>query len=179
MIPGNTRTERDLLGEKEVPADAYFGVQTARALENFQITGVPISLYPDFISSFALVKIAAAQANRDCGVISDAACDGIVAASREIAQGKLLEQFSVDVIQGGAGTSTNMNTNEVIANIALTHLNEPLGNYTVIHPNNDVNMSQSTNDAYPTAVRLSILLSHGELVEALQSLIVAFSKKTT
>ncbi len=177
LIPGNTRTERDLLGPKEVPADAYFGVQTARAIGNFQITGVPISLYPDFIASFALVKIAAAKANRDCGVISEKVCNGIVAAASEVVQGKLLEQFAVDVIQGGAGTSTNMNVNEVIANRALEIMGYEKGDYQHCRPNDDVNASQSTNDAYPSSLKLTMLTTNQRLVAELKLLVEAFRIK--
>ena len=177
LIPGNTRTEQDLLGAKEVPADAYFGVQTARALENFQITGVPISLYPDFVAALAMVKIAAAKANRDCGVITETVCQGIVAAAEEIVQGKLLEQFSVDVFQGGAGTSTNMNINEVVANRALEIMGHAKGEYQHCRPNDDVNASQSTNDTYPTSVKLAMLLSNRRLVVELQALVSAFRTK--
>ncbi|MGI9273809.1 MAG: aspartate ammonia-lyase [Endozoicomonas sp.] len=177
LLPGNTRMERDLLGDKAVPADAYFGVQTARALDNFQITGVPISLYPDFIASFAMVKIAAAKANCDCGVISREVCDGIVAAASEIIQGKLLEQFSVDVIQGGAGTSTNMNVNEVIANRALELMGYEKGAYQHCMPNDHVNASQSTNDSYPSSLKLTMLTSNKRLVAELRELVAAFRTK--
>ncbi len=177
LVPGNTRTERDLLGEREVPADAYYGIQTARALENFQITGVPISLYPDLITAFAMVKMAAAKANRDCGVITEHICDGIVAAAQEVIQGKLLEQFAVDVIQGGAGTSTNMNLNEVIANRAIELMGYERGDYSHCRPNDDVNASQSTNDAYPTAIKLALLISNKRLVSELRELIAAFRAK--
>ena len=179
LLPGDTRMERDLLGDKAVPADAYFGVQTARALDNFQITGVPISLYPDFIASFAMVKIAAAKANCDCGVISREICDGIVAAASEIIQGKLLEQFSVDVIQGGAGTSTNMNVNEVIANRALELMGHEKGDYLHCMPNDHVNASQSTNDSYPSALKLTMLTSNKRLVAELRELVAAFRAKAT
>ena len=177
LIAGNTRTERDLLGDKEVPANAYFGVQTARALENFQITGVPISLYPDFIAAIALVKVAAAKANRDCGVISGQVCDGIVAAAAEVTQGKLTEQFAVDVIQGGAGTSTNMNANEVIANRALEIMGYHKGDYQHCHPNDHVNASQSTNDVYPTSLKLAMLTSNRRLVSELEQLVAALRAK--
>jgi aspartate ammonia-lyase len=177
LIPGNTRTEQDLLGPREVPADAYFGVQTSRALENFQITGVPISLYPDFIVAMAMVKIAAAKANRDCAVITEKVCEGIVAAAEEIIQGKLLEQFSVDVFQGGAGTSTNMNINEVIANRALELMGHTKGAYEHCRPNDDVNASQSTNDFYPTSVKLAMILSNTRLVAELKELVAAFRAK--
>ncbi|WP_404831030.1 aspartate ammonia-lyase [Endozoicomonas euniceicola] len=177
LLPGNTRMEKDLLGDKEVPADAYFGIQTARAMDNFQISGIPISLYPDFIASFALVKIAAAKANRDCGVISNDVCEGIEAAAHEIIQGKWLEQFSVDVIQGGAGTSTNMNVNEVIANRALELMGHEKGDYEYCRPNDDVNASQSTNDVYPTALKLTMLTSNQRLLAELKRLVAAFRAK--
>lgn len=177
LISGNTRTEQDLLGQREVPADAYYGVQTARALENFQITGVPISLYPDLISAFAMVKTAAAKANRDCGVITEAVCDGIVSAAQEVIQGKLLEQFSVDVIQGGAGTSTNMNLNEVIANRAIEIMGHERGDYSHCRPNDDVNASQSTNDAYPSSLKLAMLISNERLVAELKELVATFRAK--
>jgi len=177
LIPGNTRTEQDLLGQREVPADAYYGIQTARALENFQITGVPISLYPDLISAFAMVKTAAAKANRDCGVITEAVCDSIVSAAQEVMQGKLLEQFSVDVIQGGAGTSTNMNLNEVIANRAVEIMGHERGDYAHCRPNDDVNASQSTNDAYPTSLKLAMLISNERLLAELKELVAAFQAK--
>ena len=179
LLSGDNRTEKDLIGEKDVPSDAYFGIQTARALENFQITGVPISLYPDFIAAFGMVKIAAAKANCDCGVISKKICDAIVAASHEIVQGKLLEQFSVDVIQGGAGTSTNMNINEVIANRALEIMGYEKGDYQHCMPNDHCNASQSTNDSYPTALKLSMLISNQRLVAELQELVTAFREKAT
>ncbi len=177
LISGNTRIERDLLGDKEVPANAYFGVQTARALENFQITGVPISLYPDFIAAIAMVKVAAAKANRDCEVISGEVCDGIVTAAAEVTQGKLMEQFAVDVIQGGAGTSTNMNANEVIANRALEIMGYHKGDYQHCHPNDHVNASQSTNDVYPTSLKLAMLTSNRRLVSELEQLVAALRAK--
>ena len=177
LLPGNTRKERDLLGEKEVPADAYYGVQTARALENFQITGVPVSLYPDFISALAMVKWAAAKANCDCGVFGAEIRDAIVAAADELIQGKLLEQFAVDVIQGGAGTSTNMNANEVIANRALELMAHPRAAYEHCSPNDHVNASQSTNDVYPTSLKLAMLTSNRRLVAELKSLVAAFRAK--
>ncbi len=173
LVPGNTRSEQHLLGTKDVPADAYFGIQTARALENFKITGVPMSLYPDLIAALAMVKVAAAQANRDCGVIGADVCEAIVAASDEIMQGKLLEQFAVDVIQGGAGTSSNMNANEVIANRALELMGHDKGAYEHCRPNDDVNASQSTNDTYPTALKLAIMTSNQRLVAELKKLVEA------
>src|SRR3954447_3829169 len=150
-----TRREHDLLGEVNVPAQAYWGVHTLRAVENFPITGVPVGHFPEFVKALALVKQAAARANRRLGHLSadkadmiDRACDLIVR------EGRHHDQFVVDVIQGGAGTSTNMNTNEVVANVALELMGRPKGDYAALHPNDDVNMAQSTNDAYPTALRL-------------------------
>jgi len=177
LIPGNTRTEQDLLGKKDVPADAYFGIQTARALENFQITGVPISLYPDLVAALAMVKAAAAKASRDYGVISEDVCEGIVAAAGEVMQGKLLEQFAVDVIQGGAGTSSNMNANEVIANRAVELMGHEKGSYEHCRPNDHVNASQSTNDTYPTALKLAMLTSNQRLVAEIKKLVAGFRAK--
>jgi aspartate ammonia-lyase len=177
LTSGDTRTERDLLGEKEVPAAAYFGIQTARALDNFRITGVAVSLYPDFIAALAMVKWASAKANCDCGVIPAEVRDGIVAAAEELVQGKLLEQFSVDVIQGGAGTSTNMNANEVIANRALELMGHARGEYAHCSPNDHVNASQSTNDVYPSALKLAMLMSNRRLVQELKRLVASFRSK--
>src|SRR5690606_35648893 len=144
--------ERDLLGEREVPAHAYYGIHTLRAVENFPITGIPISFYPELIYSLACVKQAAALANRDLDLLDDETANAIVRACQEIRSGKLHDQFVVDSIQGGAGTSTNMNANEVIANRALELLGRPRGDYAVVHPNDHVNLGQSTNDVYPTAL---------------------------
>ncbi|MGH0029865.1 MAG: aspartate ammonia-lyase [Myxococcota bacterium] len=177
LVPGNTRTETDLIGEKEVSADAYYGIQAARALDNFRITGITVSMYPDFITAFAMVKHAAARANRDCGVLDAAICDGITAACDELMQGKLREQFAVDMIQGGAGTSTNMNANEVIANRALELMGHARGEYAHCSPNDHVNKSQSTNDSYPTALKLAILIGNRRLVEELTALVAAFRAK--
>ncbi|MDE1463699.1 aspartate ammonia-lyase [Spartinivicinus poritis] len=164
------RVEYDLLGSKKIPQDVYYGIQTQRAIENFQITGVPISHYPSLITSLAMVKKAAAQANQALKHLSDTKANAIVQACDEIIAGQWHEYFVVDMIQGGAGTSTNMNANEVIANRALEILGHPRGAYTHLHPNTDVNMSQSTNDVYPTAVRLAIILRHSELALAAQNL---------
>ncbi|MEW5719365.1 MAG: aspartate ammonia-lyase [Chloroflexota bacterium] len=150
------RIEHDLLGEKPVPDECYYGIQTMRAVENFDITGIPISHYPQLIFSLAQIKQAAALANRDLSLLDAHIADAIVRAGDEILAGKYLDAFVVDVIQGGAGTSTNMNANEVIANIALTRAGYAKGRYAVIHPLNHVNMSQSTNDVYPTALRLTL-----------------------
>ena len=151
-----TRLEHDLLGERPVPADCYYGIQTLRAVENFEITGIPISHYKRFIRSLAAIKKAAALTNQELGLLKADLAAAIVTACDEILDGQLYDQFVVDVIQGGAGTSTNMNANEVIANRALEILGYEKGRYDVLHPLNHVNMSQSTNDVYPTALRLTL-----------------------
>jgi aspartate ammonia-lyase len=174
---GPTRREKDLLGERDVPADRYFGVQTLRAVENFAITGIPIAQYPHLINALAAVKQAAALANRDLGLLTDETADAIVAAAREIRAGALHDQFVVDVIQGGAGTSTNMNANEVIANRALELIGRTKGEYPIVHPNNHVNLSQSTNDVYPTALRIAAHWALHDLQQAMASLRDAFLSK--
>ncbi len=151
-----TRLEHDLLGEREVPAHRYYGIQTLRALENFQITGIPISHYPELTNSLAMIKKAAALANRDLDLLSAEIAQAIVWACDRILAGRCHEEFVVDVIQGGAGTSTNMNANEVIANLALEYMGLDKGRYDIIHPLNHVNCSQSTNDVYPTALRITL-----------------------
>jgi aspartate ammonia-lyase len=172
----STRLEHDLIGDKEVPADCYYGVQTLRALENFDITGIPIAKNPELVRALAFVKKAAALTNMELGTLPAPIAKAIVGACDEIIAGKLHDQFVVDVFQGGAGTSTNMNANEVIANRALEILGYPKGEYRHCHPNNHVNCSQSTNDAYPTAFRLAL---HAELkrlmvqMEQLQKLFAA------
>ena len=150
------RIEHDLLGEKAVPADAYYGIQTERAIENFHITGVPISQYPDLIRALAMIKLAAARANHECGALPAEVLKGIEGACLEIIDGRLHDQFPVDVIQGGAGTSTNMNANEVIANRALELMGHARGEYEHCDPHDDVNRSQSTNDVYPSALHVAI-----------------------
>ncbi|HOB52606.1 MAG TPA: aspartate ammonia-lyase [Acidobacteriota bacterium] len=172
-----TRTEHDLLGNKEVPAAAYYGVQTARALENFHITGVPISHYPDLIRALAMVKLAAARANHDVGILDDKVLAGIEAGCKALLEGKFHDQFSVDVIQGGAGTSVNMNANEVIANIGLEAMGHKKGEYKHCSPHDHVNGSQSTNDAYPTAMHLGIALCNTKLMAELTRLVDAFAAK--
>jgi aspartate ammonia-lyase len=171
------RMERDLLGEREVPEDALYGVQTLRALENFPITGTPLREFPSLIEALAAVKEAAALANTDLGLLEKDLCEVIVRAAREVRSGRHHEHFLVDMIQGGAGTSTNMNANEVIANRALEIVGDKRGNYARLHPNNHVNLSQSTNDVYPTAVRVAL---HGEietLRTAMRDLAFAFQDK--
>jgi len=171
------RVEHDLLGEKRVPQKAYYGIQTLRAVENFPITGIPISAYPSFIKALAMVKKAAALANLEVKLLPKNIAVAIVNACGEIVGGALHEQFVVDVIQGGAGTSTNMNANEVIANRANELLGFPRGRYDKVHPNNHVNLSQSTNDAYPTSIKIGLLLSMGELQKAMARLKDAFRQK--
>src|SRR5512143_798671 len=179
MSETTTRTEHDLLGDKAVPADAYYGVQTARALENFHISGVELRLYPNVIKAFAMVKLAAARANVDCGQFPPAILEGIEGACRELIDGKLHDQFRLDVFQGGAGTSTNMNANEVIANRALELMGYAQGEYKHCDPHDHVNGSQSTNDAYPTALHLGMALGNVRLVAAINELIAAFRAKGT
>ena len=178
LDPAKTRREHDLLGEVDVPAKAYWGVHTKRAVENFPITGVPVGHFPELVRSLALVKQAAARANKRLGFLSAAKADMIDKACDAIARdGRFHEEFVVDAVQGGAGTSTNMNANEVIANIALDLMGFPHGDYAHMHPNDDVNMAQSTNDAYPTALRLSIILATAPLARALDDLAYAFKTK--
>ena len=172
-----TRTEVDFLGSMEVPADAYWGVQTARAIENFPITGQKISNMPNLIRALAHIKKAAASVNGELGAISSAHARAIVQACDEIVAGQLHDQFVVDVIQGGAGTSTNMNANEVIANRGLELMGFARGRYDMLHPNDHVNASQSTNDVYPTALRLAAWTGIGRLLQALAGLREAFDQK--
>ncbi len=172
-----TRSEHDLLGDREVPADAYWGIHTLRALENFQISGTVIGACPELIRALALVKQAAARANHKLGQLDETRFNAIEAACRDIAEGRLHHQFVVDVIQGGAGTSTNMNANEVIANLALEKLGKAKGDYAALHPLNHVNMSQSTNDVYPTALRLASVFAIEGLLDAMDELRQAFAAK--
>lgn len=151
-----TRTEHDFLGEMVIPDSCYYGIQTLRAVDNFQITGIAISSTPEMVNALAFVKKAACLANRDLGVLDKETSQAVVQACDDILAGRLHDQFVVDIIQGGAGTSTNMNANEVIANRALEIIGRQKGEYQVIHPNNHVNCSQSTNDVYPTAFRLAL-----------------------
>ncbi len=174
---GRMRSEHDLLGDRDVPAEVYYGIQTLRALENFNISGVSLSFYPLMIGALAMVKMAAARANYDLGMLSKPVRDAIVQACSEIMNGKLHNQFVVDMIQGGAGTSTNMNANEVIANRALEIMGHEKGAYKYCHPNNHVNLSQSTNDAYPTAVKIALVNSNRRLVTVLRSIVDSFKCK--
>ncbi|MBP6344844.1 aspartate ammonia-lyase [Neisseriaceae bacterium CLB008] len=173
----STRLEKDLLGTLEVPADAYYGIQTLRAANNFHLSGVTLSHYPKFVMALAMVKQAAADANHQLGHLSSEKYQAIEAACQRLVNGEFHDQFIVDMIQGGAGTSTNMNANEVIANVALEEMGKAKGEYQFVHPNNDLNMAQSTNDAYPTAIRLGLLLGHDSLLASLKGLIESFSAK--
>jgi aspartate ammonia-lyase len=171
------RLEHDLIGEMAIPADCYYGIQTLRAVRNFDITGVPISSVPEMVQCLAYVKKAAALANVELGVLSPAVGKAIAAACDELIERKLLDQFVIDVIQGGAGTSTNMNANEVIANRALEIMGHEKGRYDIIHPLNHVNCSQSTNDVYPTAVRLALLIKLTKLMDDMTILQQSFAAK--
>lgn len=173
----NFRTEHDFLGEMEIMDELYYGIQTARALDNFHITGIPISKEPLFIQAFGYVKKAAAMANRDCGVLKPEIAEAICLACDKLIAGEYLDQFVTDMIQGGAGTSVNMNVNEVVANVALEILGHKKGEYQIVHPNNHVNFSQSTNDAYPTAFRLALYRKIESFIESLEELQKAFRAK--
>jgi aspartate ammonia-lyase len=172
-----TRTERDFLGAREIPSDAYYGVQTQRGMDNFRITGVPMSAEPEFVRAFGYVKKAAALANRDLKVLDAAVADAIVVACDKLIAGEMRDQFLTDFIQGGAGTSTNMNANEVIANLALEHMGHQKGEYQYVSPNDHVNYGQSTNDVYPTAFRLALILRLTRYMEELSRLQAAFFAK--
>ncbi len=174
---GEARTEVDSLGEKQIPAKAYWGVNVSRALDNFTISGRPISIYPDLIFGYACVKQAAARANVEIGVLEPEKGNLIDQACEEIKDGKLHDQFIVDIMQGGAGTSTNMNVNEVIANRALELAGRPKGDYDFLDPNDHVNRSQSTNDSYPTAFKIGLCLSIERLLFRMQMLEEAFRTK--
>ena len=176
-LSGKTRREHDLLGEMEIPEEYYFGVQTMRAVENFHISRVRLNFFPRLIHALADVKQGAAAANRDLGLLDPAIADAITRACEELREDRFNEQFVVDMVQGGAGTSTNMNANEVIANRALELLGHHKGEYSYCHPNNHGNLPQSTNDAYPTAVRIALARSIDSAVTSLQELIAAFHAK--
>ena len=171
------RVESDLIGELQVPADAYYGVQTQRALNNYQISTTRMYHYPEYIVAIAYVKMAAAAANSELGVLDPKIADAIIAACKEIVAGKLHDQFPVDMMQGGAGTSVNMNANEVIANRALELMGHKKGEYQFCSPNDHVNCAQSTNDAYPTAFRYTFVRMNRQLEEALKALIASFRAK--
>ena len=176
---GGTRIEHDLLGKKAIPSGAYYGVQTARAMENFAISGVKLHLYPDIIRGLAMVKMAAARANHDCDkkAMPARVLKGIEAACRDLMADKYHDQFEIDVFQGGAGTSTNMAANEVIANRALEHMGFKKGDYERCSPHDHVNLAQSTNDAYPTALHVAMMLGNDRLVAEMERLIGAFRAK--
>src|SRR6266545_3871503 len=169
------RVERDPLGEVRVPASAYYGAQTQRAVDNFPISG--LTAHPELIVATVQIKKAAAEANRDLGRLPSDVADAIVRAADEVLAGGLGDQFLVDVYQAGAGTSHNMNTNEVLANRAAELLGGRRGEYTRVHPNDHVNMGQSTNDVFPTATRLALLLGAAPLVTAARALAEGFSRK--
>ena len=172
-----TRLEHDLLGNYQVPIDAYWGVHTARAVDNFPISGVPIGHYRSLIQALAIVKQAAAKTNFALGELESTIAEAISKACEEVAEGKFDTEFVVDAIQGGAGTSTNMNANEVIANRAIEHLGGSKGEYSIVHPLNHVNMSQSTNDVYPTALKLALIIEIVELLKAMTHLQDAYQAK--
>jgi aspartate ammonia-lyase len=176
-LSGPTRREHDLLGERDVPASALYGIQTLRAIENFAISGVQLCEFPSLISALATVKEAAARANHDMDLLDHEVMGAICLAAGEIREGLHHGHFCVDMIQGGAGTSTNMNANEVIANRALEILGKERGQYDTVHPNNHVNLSQSTNDVYPTAVKLALHTTIGDLQLAMIALAAAFLHK--
>jgi aspartate ammonia-lyase len=172
-----TRIESDLLGDKELPKNAYYGVQTQRALENFNISWSRLDAYPRFIKALASVKIAAAIANYKLGVLDKDVCDAIVKAGEEVKSGKFNDQFPIDMIQGGAGTSTNMNINEVIANRANELMGGKLGEYDMVTPNDHVNLSQSTNDAYPTSIKIALMDMNEDMIVHLRELVESFRRK--
>jgi aspartate ammonia-lyase len=174
---GNTRTEHDLLGDKQVPADAYYGVQTLRALENFQISQQKMTTYPEFIDAYAMVKLAAARANAKLGGLKPDRLAAIEQACQQVLEGKHRDQFQVDWYQGGAGTSANMNVNEVLANIGLESMGHQKGEYKYLDSHNDLNMSQSTNDSYPTALKVAFILRNEKLVAELTKLAALLHKK--
>jgi len=174
--PKNLRQEKDSIGPKEIPADVYYGIQTARAVENYPISGM--KAHPTLIRAFGMVKRAAAEANKALGLVDKKRADAIIQASQDVMDGKFNPSFVVDVFQAGAGVSFHMNTNEVIANRAIEILGGKLGDYTVVHPNDHVNYGQSTNDVFPTGMRLATLLELEKLYPVLDSLAAAFEKKS-
>jgi len=172
-----TRTEHDLLGDKEVPADAYYGVQAARGIENFQLSGILINRYPEYVQAWAIVKLAAARANTEVGAMKPERLAMIEKACQAVRDGKYHDQFLVDWYQGGAGTSTNMNANEVLANIGLEMGGHKKAEYKYLDPHDDLNMSQSTNDSYPTAIKVALILRNAKLIAELEQLSASFKKK--
>nr|WP_064569538.1 aspartate ammonia-lyase [Gordonia sp. LAM0048] len=176
-MTGDNRVEHDLLGDRDIPVDALFGVHTVRALENFPITGVPISAHPEFVRALAAVKQAAAQTNGDIGLLAPEDCEAISETCAEIRAGTWHEHFVVDVLQGGAGTSTNMNANEVIANRSLQLLGFAPGRYDRLHPIDHVNLGQSTNDVYPTAIKIGLQAAMSALRVDLSDLVASLAAK--
>jgi aspartate ammonia-lyase len=172
-----TRKEHDFLGELDIPDNLYYGIQTFRAVDNFNITGIPISKEPLFIKALGYVKKAAAMANKDCGALDPKIAEAICYGSDQVIAGKFDQEFVSDLIQGGAGTSVNMNANEVIANIGLEFLGHKKGEYKILHPNNHVNCSQSTNDAYPSAFRIALYLKLDQFIQSVENLETAFRNK--
>ena len=168
------RVESDLLGEVKVPSDAYYGVQTVRALENFPISGTPNYTYPDYIKAWAIVKLAAARANTEAGKMKPETLKGIEQACKAIMDGEYHDQFVVDMYQGGAGTSTNMNANEVLANIALEKMGHKKAQYDIVAPNDHLNMSQSTNDTYPSALKIAMILQNDKLEAEIKAMAKSF-----
>jgi aspartate ammonia-lyase len=171
------RIENDLLGDLNVPINAYYGVQTQRAIENFHISGVKLSQFPEFIKGLAYVKWAAAETNFTLGLLDEKLKNPIIQAAKEVIAGQFNDEFPIDMIQGGAGTSTNMNINEVLANRALEIMGYQKGEYQYCSPNDHVNLSQSTNDAYPTSIKLAAINSNIQLIEHLKKLIQSFRRK--
>ncbi len=174
-MPAATREEKDSLGTKHIPAQVYYGIQTARAVENYPISGM--RAHPTLIRAFGMVKEAAAEANRDLGLIEKPIADAIIQSAREVQQGRWNNEFVVDVFQAGAGVSFHMNTNEVVANRAVEILGGKLGDYSKVHPNDQVNYGQSTNDVFPTGMRVATLLELEKLYPVLDSLVAALEKK--
>src|SRR6266498_4731633 len=172
---GTTRTEKDSLGTRQIPVNVYYGIQTARAVENYPISGM--RAHPTLIRAFGMVKEAAAEANRELALVDEKIANAVIQAAKEVQQGKWNQEFVVDVFQAGAGVSFHMNTNEVIANRAIEVLGGTLGDYSKIHPNAHVNYGQSTNDVFPTGMRLAPLLELEKLYPVLDSLAAALEKK--
>src|ERR1700758_5636081 len=177
LTQSSTRTEKDSLGTKEIPAQVYYGIQTARAVENYPISGM--RAHPTLIRAFGMVKEAAAEANRELGLVDEKIANAIIQAAKEVEEGKWNREFVVDVFQAGAGVSFHMNTNEVIANRAIEILGGKLGEYEKVHPNDHVNYGQSTNDVFPTGMRVGTLLALETLYPVLDDLAAAFEAKAT
>jgi aspartate ammonia-lyase len=175
MATGNTRMEKDSIGPKEIPADVYYGIQTARAVENFPISGM--RAHPSLISAIGMIKRAAAEANKSLALVDEKRADAIMQAAQEVADGNWNHQFVVDVFQAGAGVSFHMNSNEVVANRAVEILGGKLGDYVMVHPNDHVNYGQSTNDVFPTAMRVATLLELEKLYPAMEKLAEALETK--